>query len=68
LTKNKIFFDFDGPINDVSRRYYAIHKILLKKLNIKNSVNFQKYWGLKQSKKDFFFLKKKNLKYKKKYL
>jgi phosphoglycolate phosphatase-like HAD superfamily hydrolase len=67
LTKNKIFFDFDGPINDVSRRHYAIHKILLKKLNIKNSVNFQKYWGLKQSKKDFFFLKKKNLTYKKKY-
>jgi phosphoglycolate phosphatase-like HAD superfamily hydrolase len=67
LTKNKIFFDFDGPLNNVSKRYYAVHKILLKKLNIKHSINFQRYWKIKKSKKDLIFFRKKNLLYKKKY-
>jgi phosphoglycolate phosphatase-like HAD superfamily hydrolase len=67
LIKYKIFFDFDGPINNVAKRYYIIHKILLKKLNIKYDNNFKKYWKIKRSKKDLIFFKKKIL-YKKKYL
>ena len=67
MIKYKIFFDFDGPINNVAKRYFIIHKILLKKLNIRHNNNFEKYWKIKRSKKDLIFFKKKIL-YKKKYL
>lgn len=66
MTRYKIFFDFDGPINNVASRYYVIHKILLKKLNIKHDKNFKKFWKIKRSKKNLVFFTKK-LSYKKKY-
>jgi len=42
--KKTIFFDLDGPIIDVSRRYFFVHKIICQKLGVKKIGTLESYW------------------------
>lgn len=44
----KIIFDLDGPILDVSERYYCIYASLSGKLGAKNTLSKVEYWDLKR--------------------
>ena len=50
-TKAKtIFFDLDGPILDVSGRYFAVHKMICRELGAKVSGGVREYWRQKRRK------------------
>lgn len=46
----KIIFDLDGPLLDVSERYYEIYKLLSAKYFATNLLTKEEYWGLKRAK------------------
>ncbi len=43
-----IYFDLDGPILDVSDRYYRVHKDICERLSIKNALTKEEYWSKKR--------------------
>lgn len=45
--KNKIFFDLDGPILDVSEKYYRLYYDILNKNNLK-ALSKKTFWSLKR--------------------
>jgi phosphoglycolate phosphatase-like HAD superfamily hydrolase len=51
----KIYLDLDGTILDVSQRHYAVHSLIMDKLNIKDGLSEGKYWELKRAKKHPFY-------------
>ncbi|MFN5981328.1 MAG: HAD family hydrolase, partial [Pseudanabaena sp.] len=51
--KKRIFTDFDGPIMDVSERYYQVYLYCLKKIclpeQIVKTLSKSEFWELKRS-------------------
>lgn len=43
-----IIFDFDGPINDVSDRYFAVHRDVCDKLGLLCQLTKPEFWTLKR--------------------
>jgi len=46
-----IYLDLDGPILDVSQRYYLVHSSIMKKIKINDSVTKDGYWRLKRARR-----------------
>ncbi len=47
---NNIYFDLDGPIIDVSRRYFFVHKSICHELEVETNLLFRPYWEKKRTK------------------
>lgn len=45
-----IYFDLDGPILDVSSRYFFVHKNICRELCIPMRLNIKEYWAKKRTK------------------
>ncbi len=45
-----IYIDLDGPILDVSDRYYNVHQEILRRLNIEKRQEKKEYWSQKRNK------------------
>ncbi|MBI3308853.1 MAG: hypothetical protein HYZ79_05725, partial [Candidatus Melainabacteria bacterium] len=52
--KPTLFLDFDGPVTDVSKRYYLVHREIAfwlgKQYKIKPKLNLESFWDLKRKK------------------
>lgn len=46
-----IIFDLDGPLLDVSNRYYFVHQNICKQLEVQSSLNKDEYWRGKRAQK-----------------
>lgn len=53
-----IYIDLDGPILDVSQRYYVVHSLIMKKLKIKDNSSKDKYWRLKRARHNLIIYNK----------
>ncbi|UCD15442.1 MAG: HAD family hydrolase [Candidatus Omnitrophota bacterium] len=48
-----IYFDLDGPILDVSRRYFFVHANICRHLGIKYAPDYKDYWRKKRMRMPF---------------
>ncbi len=44
-----LYFDLDGPIIDVSKRYYYVHQKVCNQLNISSNITMEAYWNQKRA-------------------
>jgi phosphoglycolate phosphatase-like HAD superfamily hydrolase len=68
-----IYIDLDGPILDVSERYYKVHRKISNEFGISNNLTKKQYWSLKRSDAPLFKINKKitgrlAVRYRKKWL
>jgi phosphoglycolate phosphatase-like HAD superfamily hydrolase len=54
-----IYMDLDGPILDVSERYYRVHRRVMSLLGINDRLSKNKYWRIKRSRGGIFALNNK---------
>lgn len=57
MSKNKIFFDLDGPILNIEHKYYQVYSDIVKSLN-GFPIKKNHYWKLKRNKIDDEFILK----------
>ena len=53
-----IYFDLDGPLLDVSQRYYFVHRQICKQIGLKSSLSKSKYWRQKRAKAPLYSILK----------
>lgn len=49
-TVKRLYFDLDGPILDVSARYYKTHLAICEQIGIASSLSQREYWAMKRAK------------------